>query len=47
MDNHVDIAALIFQLIGFGVPVIFIIILSFFWSSSKKRKTNLILLIRS
>lgn len=40
MNNHIDVAGLIFQLIALGIPVIFIIILSFFWSSSKKRNEH-------
>lgn len=36
--NNVDVAGLIFQLIALAIPVIFIVILSFYWKSPKKTK---------
>ena len=36
--NNVDVAGIIFQLIALAVPIIFIVILSFYWKSPKKKR---------
>ncbi len=37
MNAGVNVGEIIFLLVGLGVPIIFIVILSLFWSSPKKR----------